>query len=49
MYKITLLPNAEKSFKKFDKSVQLKIAEKIEYHYGGGYNGLIQALYNIAI
>ena len=29
MYKITLLPNAEKSSKKFDKSVQLKIAEKI--------------------
>ena len=31
MYKVTLLPNAEKSFKKFDKSVQLKIAEKIDW------------------
>ena len=31
MYKVTLLPYAEKSFKKLDKSVQLKIAEKIDW------------------
>ncbi len=31
MYKVKLLPNAEKSFKKLDKSVQLKIADKIDW------------------
>ena len=31
MYKITFLPDAEKSFKKLDKSVQVRIAEKIDY------------------
>ncbi len=31
MYRITLLPNAEKSFKKLDKSVQLRVAAKIDW------------------
>ena len=31
MYKIILLPDAEISFKKLDKSVQLRIAEKIDW------------------
>jgi mRNA interferase RelE/StbE len=31
MHKITLLPDAEKSFKKLDKPVQQRIAEKIEW------------------
>ena len=31
MYKVTLLPDAEKSFKKLDKPVQQRIAEKIDW------------------
>lgn len=31
MYKVTLLPDAEESFKKLDKSVQLRVAEKIDW------------------
>ncbi|MBI5025326.1 MAG: type II toxin-antitoxin system RelE/ParE family toxin [Nitrospirae bacterium] len=31
MYKVTILPDAEKSFKKLDKPVQLRIAEKIDW------------------
>ncbi|MEW6002953.1 MAG: type II toxin-antitoxin system mRNA interferase toxin, RelE/StbE family [Nitrospirota bacterium] len=31
MYKITLLPHAEASFKKLDKTIQLRIAEKIDW------------------
>lgn len=31
MYKVTLLPDAEKSFKKLDKPVQQRIAEKMDW------------------
>ncbi|MEK6690271.1 MAG: hypothetical protein AABY78_03075 [Nitrospirota bacterium] len=31
MYKITFLPDAEESFKKLDKSMQKRIAEKIDW------------------
>ena len=31
MYQVTLLPDAEISFKKLDKSVQLRIADKIDW------------------
>lgn len=31
MYKITFLPDAEESFKKLDKSIQERIAEKIDW------------------
>ncbi|OGL41609.1 MAG: hypothetical protein A2042_05045 [Candidatus Schekmanbacteria bacterium GWA2_38_11] len=31
MYKVILLPDAEKSFKKLDKPVQLRISEKIDW------------------
>src|SRR3990167_10624533 len=31
MYKVTLLPDAEKSFKKLDKPVQQRISEKIDW------------------
>jgi mRNA interferase RelE/StbE len=31
MYKIILLPDAEESFKEFDKSVQKRIAQKIDW------------------
>ncbi|HDH01237.1 MAG TPA: type II toxin-antitoxin system RelE/ParE family toxin [Nitrospirae bacterium] len=31
MYKVTLLPDAEESFKKLDKPVQLRIAKKIDW------------------
>ncbi len=31
MYKITFLPDAEKSFKKLDKPIQIRIAEKIDW------------------
>lgn len=31
MYKVTLLPDAEKSFKKLDNPVQQRIAEKIDW------------------
>ncbi len=31
MYKVTFLPDAEESFKRLDKPVQLRIAEKIDW------------------
>lgn len=31
MYKVTILPDAEKSFRMLDKSVQLRIAAKIDW------------------
>lgn len=31
MYKITLLPDAEESFKKLDKPIQKRIAQKIDW------------------
>lgn len=31
MYKVTFLPDAEESFKRLDKAVQLRISEKIEW------------------
>jgi mRNA-degrading endonuclease RelE of RelBE toxin-antitoxin system len=31
MYKITFLPNAEESFKKLDKPIQKRIAQKIDW------------------
>lgn len=31
MYQVTFLPDAEESFKKLDKPVQLRIAEKIDW------------------
>jgi mRNA-degrading endonuclease RelE of RelBE toxin-antitoxin system len=31
MYKITFLPDAEKSFKKLDKPLQKRIAQKIDW------------------
>lgn len=31
MYKVTLLPDAEKSFNKLDKPVEQRIAEKIDW------------------
>ena len=34
MYKVPLLPDAEKSFKKLDKPVQQRIADKIDWLAG---------------
>jgi mRNA-degrading endonuclease RelE of RelBE toxin-antitoxin system len=34
MHKVILLPDAESSFKKLDKSVQLRIADKIDWLAG---------------
>lgn len=31
MYKVIFLPDAEKSFKKLDRSTQLRIAEKVDW------------------
>ncbi|QWR78113.1 type II toxin-antitoxin system RelE family toxin [Candidatus Magnetomonas plexicatena] len=31
MYRVTFLPDAEKNFRKLDRSVQLKIAEKLDW------------------
>ena len=31
MYKVIILPDAEKSFKKLDKIIQFRIAEKIDW------------------
>jgi len=31
MYKVTFLPDAEESFKKLAKSIQLRIAKKIDW------------------
>lgn len=31
MYKVTLLPDAEESFKRLDKPIQLRVAEKIDW------------------
>lgn len=31
MYQVTFLPDAEKSFKKLDKPVQLRVAEKVDW------------------
>ncbi|OGF58640.1 MAG: hypothetical protein A2Y62_11580 [Candidatus Fischerbacteria bacterium RBG_13_37_8] len=31
MYKVTFLPNAEKSFKNFDRQMQKRIAHKIDW------------------
>lgn len=31
MYKVTVLPTAEKSLKKLDKATQIRIAEKIDW------------------
>jgi len=31
MYKVKILPDAEKSFKKLDKSVQLRVTKKIDW------------------
>jgi mRNA-degrading endonuclease RelE of RelBE toxin-antitoxin system len=31
MYKVTFLPDAEESFKNLDKSIQMRITEKIDW------------------